>query len=568
MSHELHGRGRGGHHGSASPGAAVQRSGAPGKQTLVEQIPMPAVQRRVNGAEAASTGDTASAVHATAARGVATSASPLPFSDAIQRAFGRHDVSSIQAHVGPDAAASAGAMGADAYATGNHVVLGDRSDLHTAAHEAAHVVQQRGGVQLSGGVGTSGDVYERHADAVADAVVAGGSAEPLLDRLAPGPGHGGEGGGAVQQKVKRGRMGSRYVWYSDLDPNTQFEFKDKHLAIAHDEELQRRADRDARRRGDRDAEPALETRTPAVETRTEDHSDQMAVEDDHAASTAAPPGPTAGPSNAALESVRAMILRCLPARVGADHAARALVIDWTPQEIQAAEGLEYLTELDVASCFDTARRLFDLLGDPATTQGNWQTEVKAGVGIPQLVADIQAHAQNAVLYRVGMNRVAHGFTIVLRSGSAEVIQGFAGPSGESLAKNIDRGGSHTIAETCGLLSDLLDGGKAFKAQNELFDGSIDIEKIPSKDATQLGNARGNDALTEAHKSEQTDKGYRLFYRDLSEDIFQLERRALFPPQELEQRVQAKIRDGLAALEAKAKGKGAANQGDRRTRQRR
>jgi uncharacterized protein GlcG (DUF336 family) len=76
-------------------------------------------------------------------------------------------------------------------------VLGDRSDLHTAAHEAAHVVQQRGGVQLRGGVGISGDVYERHADEV----VAGGSAESLLDRLAPGPGHGGEGGGTVQQKV-------------------------------------------------------------------------------------------------------------------------------------------------------------------------------------------------------------------------------------------------------------------------------------------------------------------------------------------------------------------------------
>jgi hypothetical protein len=194
--------------------------------------------------------------------------------------------------------------------------------------------------------------------------------------------------------------------------------------------------------------------------------------------------------------VRATILRCLPPRVDADPAARALVIDWTPQEIQAAEGLEYLTELDVASCFDTARRLFDLLGDPATTQGNWKTEIKAGIGIPQLVADIQAHAQNAVLYRVGMNRVAHGFTIVLRSGSAEVIQGFAGPSGESLAQNIDRGGSHPIAEICGLLNDLLDSDKAFKAQNVLFDGSIDIEKIPSKDATQLGNARGNDALTE------------------------------------------------------------------------
>jgi hypothetical protein len=112
---------------------------------------------------------------------VATPAARLPFSDTLQRAFGRHDVSSIQAHTGPEATASAQAMGADAYATGDHVVLGRGADLHTVAHEAAHVVQQRGGVQLKGGVGAVGDRYERHADAVADRVVAGQSADDLLD---------------------------------------------------------------------------------------------------------------------------------------------------------------------------------------------------------------------------------------------------------------------------------------------------------------------------------------------------------------------------------------------------
>ena len=73
-------------------------------------------------------------------------------------------------------------MGANAYATGDHVVLGRGADLHTVAHEAAHVVQQRGGVQLKGGVGAVGDAYERHADAAADRVVAGQSAEDLLDQ--------------------------------------------------------------------------------------------------------------------------------------------------------------------------------------------------------------------------------------------------------------------------------------------------------------------------------------------------------------------------------------------------
>src|SRR5947207_2443000 len=68
----------------------------------------------------------------------------------------------------------------------------------TAAHEAAHVVQQRGGVSLKGGIGAEGDEYEQHADAVADQVVAGRSAEGLLDRFAPA---GGRSGGGVQMRI-------------------------------------------------------------------------------------------------------------------------------------------------------------------------------------------------------------------------------------------------------------------------------------------------------------------------------------------------------------------------------
>ena len=129
--------------------------------------------------------DTA-AIHASAQQGIATAGSPLPYAETIQRSFGRYDISGVLAHTGPEAAASARAMGAQAYATGNHVVLGGGTDLHTVAHEAAHVVQQRGGVQLKGGVGEVGDAYERHADQVADAVVQGRSAEALLEQGAGG----------------------------------------------------------------------------------------------------------------------------------------------------------------------------------------------------------------------------------------------------------------------------------------------------------------------------------------------------------------------------------------------
>lgn len=66
-------------------------------------------------------------------------------------------------------------MGARAYATGDHVVLDRGTDLHTVAH----VIQQRAGVNLSGGIGRAGDPYEQHADAVADMVVQGRSAEAI-----------------------------------------------------------------------------------------------------------------------------------------------------------------------------------------------------------------------------------------------------------------------------------------------------------------------------------------------------------------------------------------------------
>ncbi len=124
--------------------------------------------------------------------------SALPHLDTVQRSFGRHDVTGVQAHVGGDAAITAHAMGASAYASGNQVGFASSPDLETAAHEAAHVVQQRGGVSLKGGIGEAGDVYERHADEVAATVVRGESAESLLDTMA---GRGGTPGGGVQRKL-------------------------------------------------------------------------------------------------------------------------------------------------------------------------------------------------------------------------------------------------------------------------------------------------------------------------------------------------------------------------------
>jgi hypothetical protein len=126
-------------------------------------------------------------VHATARRGVDSASRPLPHLDRIQRSFGDHDLSGIKTQVGGPASDANDAMGSVGYTMGNRVGFRSAPDVKLAAHEATHVLHQRSGVQLSDGVGHPGDRYERHADAVADAVERGESAEPLLAR---GAGHG------------------------------------------------------------------------------------------------------------------------------------------------------------------------------------------------------------------------------------------------------------------------------------------------------------------------------------------------------------------------------------------
>ena len=122
-----------------------------------------------------------------AAEGLSGSGVELPFRDRIQASFGPYSVDGIKAHMGGAASRATKQMGAQAYATQGSVVFGKPPDLHTAAHEVAHVMQQSSGVYPKDGAGAVGDAYERHADEVADAVVAGRSAVPILDRHPGGP---------------------------------------------------------------------------------------------------------------------------------------------------------------------------------------------------------------------------------------------------------------------------------------------------------------------------------------------------------------------------------------------
>ena len=162
----------------------------------------PAVQRRTVAAVANLPADS---VHRAAAAGTSGPAGSLPFVDVIQPLFGRHDVTNVRAHADERAVAGARAMGAEGVATGDQIAFGSTPTLHAAAHEAAHVVQQRTGVHLMGGVGAADDRYEQHADAVAEKVVRGQSAEALLDEVAgPRPSAPAAAAPAVQRIVRIG----------------------------------------------------------------------------------------------------------------------------------------------------------------------------------------------------------------------------------------------------------------------------------------------------------------------------------------------------------------------------
>jgi hypothetical protein len=116
----------------------------------------------------------------------------------------RHDFSSVRVHAGTEAAKAARAIEARAYTQGQNIVFGHgeyapgtAEGTRLLAHELTHVVQQRQGISLKGGMGQPGDAYERHADAVADAVVTGRPTETLLANRPNGA------GGAARALIQR-----------------------------------------------------------------------------------------------------------------------------------------------------------------------------------------------------------------------------------------------------------------------------------------------------------------------------------------------------------------------------
>ncbi|WP_399420498.1 DUF4157 domain-containing protein [Streptomyces sp. WAC05292] len=120
------------------------------------------------------------------------------------------DFSDVRIHDDPAARASAAGIGARAYTSGSHVVLGDGGgDKHTLAHELTHVIQQRrgpvAGTDRGDGLSVSDpdDRFEREAEANATRVMSGPAASPSAAVQEPAEAGGGHRAGhpAVQRMI-------------------------------------------------------------------------------------------------------------------------------------------------------------------------------------------------------------------------------------------------------------------------------------------------------------------------------------------------------------------------------
>lgn len=112
-----------------------------------------------------------------ASEGLEDAGGSLPYLDTLESLFGGRSLGEVPVASGAAAEQATAAMGADGFEMGGAVALGGGADLHTVAHEAAHLFQD------TTGVGQAGSTHERQADAIADRVVAGESADDLMTGL-------------------------------------------------------------------------------------------------------------------------------------------------------------------------------------------------------------------------------------------------------------------------------------------------------------------------------------------------------------------------------------------------
>ncbi|MFT7840459.1 DUF4157 domain-containing protein [Saccharothrix sp. BKS2] len=129
----------------------------------------------------------------------------------------RADFSEVRVHTDTVAQRSAQQVGARAYTSGNHVVIGaDGTDPHTLAHELTHVVQQRSGPVAGTDAGNGlrlsdpSDRFEREAESNATRVMSAPPATEAAGRVDTGTRAGDS--GAIQRAPSSGNDDQRRPW--------------------------------------------------------------------------------------------------------------------------------------------------------------------------------------------------------------------------------------------------------------------------------------------------------------------------------------------------------------------
>jgi hypothetical protein len=114
------------------------------------------------------------------------------------------DFSDVRLHTGAEAQRSAREIGARAYTSGDHVVIGDGgADPHTLAHELTHVIQQRQG-PVDGTVNANGLSISDPADRFEQAAESAATRAMRGDRVSTQDGTGVPSPGAVQRALRVG----------------------------------------------------------------------------------------------------------------------------------------------------------------------------------------------------------------------------------------------------------------------------------------------------------------------------------------------------------------------------
>jgi hypothetical protein len=166
----------------------------------------------------------------------------------------------------------------------------------------------------------------------------------------------------------------------------------------------------------------------------------------------------------------------------------SLMIETTEQELANLQVTGKLKEYlgnwaAFTACFNTADLLYGLLHQEdaqAEVSATQNDAVSIGNVCRQLCEAISVDNAISMIYRIKFG--IHGFTILVRGGSAELLQSFAGEgSGESLATSVvadKRFSKPQIAES--LTAALTSNKKPTRnaAQNTLFGGTIDEGKWP------------------------------------------------------------------------------------------